>query len=158
MEIYTVSFFGHRQMKDYFAVEEKLEKIILELMDTKGFVEFLVGRGGEFDQLAASAVRRCKRTFRNDNSALTLVLPYMTAEYRDNADSYQAYYDEVEICELSSKTHYKAAYQVRNRTMVDRSDLVVFYVERSSGGAYQTMKYAQCLQKRTINLGLNPYK
>ena len=42
--------------------------------------------------------------------------------------------------------------QIRNQEMVDRSDLVIFCVERSSGGAYQTMKYAIKNQKNIINL------
>ena len=44
------------------------------------YIEFLVGRDGEFDQLVSSTIRRCKRTIRDDNSSLVLVLPYMTAE------------------------------------------------------------------------------
>ena len=36
--------------------------------------------------------------------------------------------------------------------MVDRSDFVVFFVERNSGGAYQTMKYAEKQGKEIINL------
>ena len=36
--------------------------------------------------------------------------------------------------------------------MVDRSDLVVFFVERETGGAYQTMRYAEKNGKTIINL------
>ena len=36
--------------------------------------------------------------------------------------------------------------------MVDRSNLVVFYVETSEGGAYQTMQYAIQQGKDLINL------
>ena len=63
-----------------------------------------------------------------------------------------AYYDEIEICEESSVKHFKAAFQVRNRHMVDRSDLTVFYVETNEGGAYQTMQYAIQQGKEHINL------
>ena len=49
--------------------------VIKELLISQEYVEFLVGRDGEFDQLVASTVRRCKRTVRDDNSALVLVLP-----------------------------------------------------------------------------------
>lgn len=49
--------------------------------------------------------------------------------------------------------HYKAAFQIRNRSMVDRSGLVVFYVNRKSGGAYQTMAYAERTGVPLINLG-----
>ena len=70
MEIFTVSFFGHRKVSQFSLVEERLEAVIQRLLEEKEYVEFLVGRSGEFDQLASSAVRRTKRTLRNDNSAL----------------------------------------------------------------------------------------
>ena len=60
MNIYTVTFFGHRYIDNIFKIEEKLEPILKDLIDQKEYVEFLVGRDGEFDQLVASTVRRCK--------------------------------------------------------------------------------------------------
>lgn len=152
MNLYAVSFFGHRQIDNVFVIEQRLETMIRELLLSKEYVEFLVGRDGEFDQLVASTVRRCKRTVRDDNSALVLVLPYATAEYRNNKQSFHAYYDEVEICAEAAEKHYKSAHQIRNRTMVDRSNLVVFSVEHNSGGAYQTLQYAKKANASIINL------
>ncbi len=148
MDTFTVSFFGHRQFDHAREVETMLAETVTELLLTKDYVEFLVGRNGAFDWLVASTVRRCKRTVRNDNSALVLVLPYLTAEYKNNVESFHAYYDEVEVCPASSKAHFKAAHQTRNRFMVDRSDLIVFCVQHLSGGAYQTMRYAEKTGKR----------
>ena len=142
MNVFTVSFFGHRQIERPIILETKLEKLIQELLVSKEYVEFLVGRDGEFDQLVSSSVLRCKENIRDDNSALVLILPYMTSEYRNNEESFHNYYDEIEICEESSAKHFKSAHQTRNRSMVDRSDMIVFYIEHNSGGAYQTMKYA----------------
>lgn len=152
MNLYTVSFFGHRCIDNVIAIEQRLEKIIRELLVTKEYVEFLVGRDGEFDQLVSSTIRRCKRAIRDDNSALVLVLPYATAEYRNNEQSFHEYYDEIEICAESAEKHFKSAHQTRNRSMVDRSDLVVFCVEHNSGGAYQTMQYAKKANTNIINL------
>lgn len=152
MNLYAVSFFGHRQIDNVFVVEERLETLIRELLLSKEYIEFLIGRDGEFDQLVASTVRRCKRAVRDDNSALVLILPYSTAEYLNNEQSFQEYYDEIEICAESAKKHFKAAHQIRNRSMVDRSDLVVFCVEHNSGGAYQTMQYAKKVNANIINL------
>ena len=132
-------------------IEQSLEELIGSLLRSKEYVEFLVGRNGEFDQLVSSAIRRCKRTIRDDNSAHVWVLPYVTADYRDNEKSYRAYYDEIEVFG-SGGSHYKAAFQSRNRRMVDRSHLAVFYVERKEGGAYQTMRYAIQQGKPYINI------
>ena len=95
---------------------------------------------------------RVKRNYRDDNSALVLVLPYLSAEYEKNEETFQEYYDEVEICQSSSVAHFKAARQLRNREMVDRADLVLCCIERKSGGAYQTVLYAKKQNKQIINL------
>ena len=58
MEIYTVSFFGHRQLDDFMGAARRLEKLIRELLAEREYVEFLVGRNGDFAQLAASTVLR----------------------------------------------------------------------------------------------------
>ena len=86
------------------------------------------------------------------DSSLTLVLPYMTAEFRDNEESFLAYYDEVEVSAAADGVHFKSAMQTRNREMVDRSDMVVFCVDHTSGGAYQTLKYVKKHQKPYINI------
>ena len=91
------------------------------------------------------------RSVRDDNSALVLVLPYATAEYLNNEQSFHEYYDEIEICAESAGRHFKSAHQIRNRSMVDRSDLIVFCVEHNSGGAFQTMQYAKRVNANIIN-------
>lgn len=152
LDIYTVSFFGHREVDNLFQIEDKLSELIRDLLDSKEYVEFLVGRNGEFDQAVSSTIKRLKRNYRDDNCHHTLVLPYATAEYRENEESFHEYYDDVEIYYSANKAHFKAAFQIRNREMVDRSDLVVFYVERKKGGAYQTLQYAVKQNKKIINL------
>lgn len=152
LKTYTVSFFGHREIDDVSRLEKTLEEIISYLLREKEYVEFLVGRDGEFDQLVSSTVKRCKRKVGDHNSALVWVLPYPTAEFKSNEGDYYNYYDEIEICNAAAGSHYKSAFQVRNHAMVDRSDLVVFCVERKKGGAYQTMQYAQKNSVPLINL------
>lgn len=152
MNVFTVSFFGHRIIDNPFPVEQKLEDLIRDLLRSNEYVEFLIGRDGEFDQIVSSTVRRCKRSIRDDNSALVLVLPYATSEYLNNEQSFHEYYDEVEICAEAAERHFKSAHQIRNRSMVDRSDLVVFYVEHNSGGAFQTLQYAQKSRANIIKI------
>lgn len=152
LKIFTVSFFGHRVINNPLQIEQRLEALLRELLIGKEYVEFLVGRDGDFDQLVSSVVLRCKRRIRDDNSVLVWVMPYETAEYRNNETAYQNYYDEIEICGASATGHFKGAYLTRNRQMIDRSDLVVFCVEHETGGAYQTLRYAITQGKRIVNL------
>ena len=149
----TVSLFGHRIIEDYQAVENKLYELLRIIMQKESAeVEFLVGRNGDFDLMAASVIRKLKKETGNDNAFLTLVLPYETAELRNNTESFESYYDSIEICEASAECNFKYAIVARNRDMIDRSDMVVVYVKNESGGAYQALKYAEKSQKRIINL------
>lgn len=91
-------------------------------------------------------------SIRDDNSSLILVLPYATAEYRNNEQSFHEYYDGIEICSESAESHFKSAHQIRNRSLVSRSELVVFCVDHNSGGAYQTQQYAKKVNANIINV------
>ena len=152
LEIYTVAFFGHRYIDNTFKVEELLEEQIKKLINEKEYVDFLVGRNGEFDQCVSSTVLRVRKNYRDDNSSLVLMLPYPTAEYINNQNYFEDYYSDIEISYAASKAHPKSAIQIRNREMVNRADLVIFYIEHNAGGAYKTVKYASEQNKPIINL------
>ena len=98
----------------------------------KQYVQFLVGRDGDFGQTAASTVRRGKRAARDDSSVFVRITPYPKAAYEDNTESLNSYYDEVEVCQELCLAHFKAAITIRNNNMIDSSDLVVAYVERKA--------------------------
>lgn len=149
MEIYTVSLFGHRQITKPIDIEAALAKEVSTLIRTRECVEFLVGRNGDFDILAASVIRRVQKSMDYGNSVLTLVLSNMTKKVSD----FERYYDEVEI--FGEDCYFKAAITMRNRMMVDRSDMVICCIERLSGGAFQTVKYAKKQHKTIVNLADN---
>ncbi len=151
MNIYTVAFFGHRELPNMFSLEDRLMSLLREIINTHEYVEFLVGRNGDFDQLAASTVKTAIREYSCGNASLILVLPYERAEYRDNRESFEQYYDEVEICAESTQVHPKAAIFERNKSMVDRSDLVICAIE-CDGGAAKAVRYAEKMGKKVINL------
>lgn len=97
--LYCVFLFGYRQIDRFFETEEKVAALVRKLITEKEYVEFLIGRDGEFDQIVASTVRRAKCDIRDDNCELIWVLAYPKAEYANNADSFDEYYDSVEICD-----------------------------------------------------------
>lgn len=74
-----VAFIGHREIDDLYKVETKLELLIKELLLSHEYVEFLVGRDGEFDQAVALAVRRTKRS--KISYRLEQEHPYYTEQY-----------------------------------------------------------------------------
>lgn len=148
MDIYNVTFFGHRNFCIERKTEERLYAIVRDLILTKPYVDFFVGRNGDFDIFAASVVKRAQNAFGHDNSSLTLVLPYA----QKDIEYYAQYYDNVMIPECIEKTHPKGAITKRNRWMAEACDLFICYVERESGGAYEAMKYAERIGKNIIDL------
>ena len=152
MRIYSVAFFGHRYVDNIIKVEDLLEEQIRKLIDEHEYVDFLVGRNGDFDQCVSSSVLRVRKNYRDDNSSLILILPYPTSEYINNEQYFEEYYNEIEISSAAAKAHPKSAFQMRNREMVDRADLVICYIENKEGGAWQTIKYAKEKEKNIINL------
>lgn len=162
MDIYTVSFFGHRHIgSESVALEGRLEAEIRCLLDSKPYVDFLVGRNGDFDLLVSSVIHRLKRTYRDDNSSHIWVMPYLTADYRNNEVSYWDYYDSIEICETGA--HFNNAFKARNHAMIERSDLIICYVKeveikesarKRTSGAYEAIRYAREKGVPCINLAI----
>lgn len=147
LNVKTVAFFGHSKI--YRDIDEELDQLLRELISKNEYVEFLVGRNGDFDRFVSSAIRRLKKEGRDENFSHILVLQYMTAEFRDSKETFYQYYDEIEV---NDSVHPKRAILDRNKKMIDRADFVVFYIEHFHGGAYQSIRYAQKSEKEIINL------
>lgn len=149
-EIFRVALFGHRYLDSLRIIEDRLTPIIKDLIWKKQFVEFYIGRNGEFDEFAASVIKRVRKDVDLSNTALILVLPYNSAKIED----YEKYYDEITIPDVLWKMHPKGAIKAKNRWMVEQADLVIGYVEREEGGAYTALKYAKQLEKEIINIAV----
>ncbi len=85
------------------------------MLDQKEYVEFLVGRNGDFDQCVASSIRRAKREYRDCNSAFVLVLPYATADYTNNEKYYEDYYEMISTSRNKEMAKAVASYLVSNK-------------------------------------------
>ena len=148
MEIYRVAFIGHREIRDIRYIEDSIEKIALDLLYRYEFVEFNLGRNGDFDISAASAIKRAQKKYETKNNSLNLILPYQSK----NECFFQEFYDEI-YYPLDRKIHYKSAILKRNEWMIDNSDLLVCYVEKDKqGGALKSLKYAQSKEMEIVNL------
>ena len=148
MEIYRIAFIGHREICNGFALVDELEKIIRDLLSKKEYVEFSVGRNGDFDIFAAAAVKRAQKAFGNHNSSLILLQPYKTKD----DEYYENYYDEVRY-PIGARIHPKAAITKRNEWMIEHADLLIGYVEKNRmGGACSAFKFAEKKGIPIVNL------
>lgn len=150
MDVFTVSLFGHRRADELWKLENTLVSKIKALIQTKSYVSFLIGRNGDFDEYAASIIKRVQKEIGKENNDITLVLPYTVS----NIGYYKEYYDHIIIPESTYCVYPKSAITFRNRWMIDQSDLAIFFIEHKTGGAYHTMKYAEKQNKCVFLLQL----
>ena len=148
MDDLKVALFGHREIDDLLKLDLRLVSEVEKMVLNKSYVNFLIGRNGEFDEYAASVIKRVQKRRGKHNNEITLVLPYVVKD----VEYYEKYYDNVFIPESVQGAHPKSAIKRRNRWMVDYADVVIVYVERDHGGAYDAMKYAKKTGKTVINL------
>ncbi|MDE6035621.1 MAG: hypothetical protein K2G36_06890 [Ruminococcus sp.] len=77
----------------------------------------------------------------------------MRAGYRDHKENYMCCYNEVEICQESAGAYPKSAIRIRNRSMIERSDIIVCCLQHSGGNTYKYIRYAEKLGKIVLNTG-----
>lgn len=144
-----VTFFGHRDFISNNKFREKIKSILDELVGDNA-AEFYLGGYGRFDAFAYLCCKSFAET--HNNVSLVFVTPYISEEYQRN-----------HLTEISRKYHCvvypdiekapkRFAIAYRNRYMVDRADIVICYIKREYGGAFQAIKYAERKDKRVINL------
>lgn len=143
------SFAGHSQIENEEEIFVKLYKECLYLVAERGVTEFMVGNYGAFDRMARSAVHRVKRAF--PTVKISLVLPYLTKEIKENQKYYEQNYDNIII---GSAPDAMPKYKIIscNRFMADNSDFMICCINHTYGGAYLTYKYAKN-RTEIVNLG-----
>lgn len=148
-------FTGHRgftTMSDS-EVASKLEKKLIELIEIEKFSDFRAGGAIGFDSLAALAVLRLKKKY--PHIKLHLLLPCRTQDKYFTPLERKIYNYTIENAD--SVTYIQEKYTrnamfARNCALVEGSDLCLAFLERLSGGTYQTVNYARKRNVRTINL------
>ena len=148
MDIFRVGFIGHKEIEHSRQIEEQLRKVIKKLIDEKEFVEFYVGRNGEFDIMVASIIKSIQRDVGTYNNSLILVLPYPVADY----ESYEEYYNEVLIPYELNNVHFKAAIGKRNEWIINNSDLLIMHVIREAGNSAKCKRKAEKIGMKIINI------
>ena len=129
-------FIGHRDTPEgiYPALCTAVEEHILH----RAVTEFVVGRYGSFDRLAAEAVKEAKE--RHPHVTLTLLLPYHPGERQvvlpQGFDG--SYYPPG-----MERTPRQAAIVRANRYLVDHGDFLVAYACRPASNARNLVEYAQ---------------
>ncbi|NBI11227.1 hypothetical protein D1641_14600 [Colidextribacter sp. OB.20] len=131
----TCFFIGHRDAPDSLAPE--LDALVERHITEYGVGEFVVGRYGGFDALAASAVKRAKA--RRPDVRLVCLRPYHPAERPEKTPSG---FDGSFYPPGMERVPRKLAIVRANRYMVDTSDCLIAYAWHP-GNACELAEYAQ---------------
>jgi len=139
-----ITFCGHAEFRGGEEYEEKIISVLRE----KRADEVYLGGYGNFDGFAYKCALKYKKE-EAPNLKLTLVTPYLDGEHKKGF--LDGEYDEIIYPSLENVPP-RFAISRRNEWMVGNADIVVAFVERSFGGAYKTLAYAEKHKKEIINI------
>lgn len=107
------TFVGHAEI--YKPIETKLCETIEDYLKNAEEAVFYVGGRGEFDCMAAKAVRAAKNRHKEKKIRLYLVEPYMRTELNEEKEYYEEFYDDVIIPPELMGVHPKSAITKRKK-------------------------------------------
>ena len=147
-------FTGHREIAPHElgAVKRALARTIDTLVD-RGITTFIAGGAMGFDTLAANAVLDARE--RHPDVHLILALPCEDQTHGWRADAVAEYTrirERADHVKVLSPTYHRGCMHVRNRYMVDRSDVCICYLRTASGGTAYTVTYAESKGLEIIRL------
>ena len=144
------TFAGHGDYTYGKDTYQKMISCIKQLICEKNISEFWVGSYGSFDSLAIITVSDLKEIY--PHIKLRLVVPYMTSFIIKHKAKCEEMFDEVIIPDICEKIPKCAYIPLCNQYMVDKSDVLICFVKKESGGALKTFQYALKKNKEIINL------
>ncbi|MBQ8352091.1 MAG: hypothetical protein IJY20_08645 [Clostridia bacterium] len=155
MEEKICSFFGHRDVLIHDQLYELTATAIMRAIYI-GCRTFYFGGYGDFDKLCHKIVTNIQ----NQTPSLHIKRIYCVSQERYLRKPVRYFnredYDEVIYLIPSFEGWYKSIY-FRNRAMIDKSDMIIFYAEsKADSGAYKAYQYAKRKKdKLVVNLWKN---
>ena len=138
----TVTFFGHKDTPK--EIEPTLRSTLIDLIENKNINVFYVGNNGNFDTMVRRQLEDLSQTYPITYSVVLAYLPTKKSEYDDYANTI--------LPEGIETVHKRFAISYRNKWMVEQSDIVITYVARTYGGAWQFKAMAERQGKTVIEL------
>lgn len=147
----TCSVFGHSTIKITKDLKYKLISTFEDLIK-QGCEVFYFGGFGMFDELCHKIVGELRSKYTKIKRIFCLSDPRHLRINKRPKWLKSEDYEEFVYLDLEFDWWYSRIYY-RNCAIIDRSDIVIFYVEeRENSGAYKALKYANRKKKEIINL------
>ena len=142
----TCTFFGHRDAPA--SIRPLLKNTLLDLIEKQNVTKFYVGNQGKFDAMACSLLQQFAKSHGVD---YTVVLAYMPIKPDPFLEA-----NNTILPEGIENVPRRFAIEYRNRWMIDQSDIVVTYVQRSFGGAAKFKDISKKKGKTVLELSECP--
>ena len=136
----TVTFFGHRDTPK--EIEPALRLTLIDLIENKNATLFYVGNHGNFDAMVRRQLEDLSKTY---PIKYHVVLAYMPGK-NDTPDGHSILPEGIETVPRCFAINY------RNKWMLNKSDIVVTYVTRPVGGAWEFKQLAESKEKILMQL------
>ena len=138
MKEQTVTFFGHRDTPK--ETEPALRLTLIDLIENKNATLFYVGNHGNFDAMVHRQLEDLSKTY---PIKYYVVFAYIPGK-NDTPDEYSILPEGIETVPRRFAINY------RNKWMLTKSDIVVTYVTRPVGGAWEFKQMAEKHKKIII--------
>ena len=138
MKEQTVTFFGHRDTPK--EIESALRLTLIDLIENKNATVFYVGNHGNFDAMVRCQLEDLSKTYPIKYYVVLAYMPNKNAE----PDEHSILPEGIESVPRRFAINY------RNKWMLNKSDIVVTYVTRPFGGAWEFKQMAQRQGKKLI--------
>ena len=146
----TICVSGHRCLgKDLD--KKRVEGFLIKLIE-KGFNTFLIGMALGFDTLCFQILERLKE--KNDIKIIACV-PCPEQPSKFNQKQKEEYFRLLSVADekvVLNEEYTPYCMQKRNEFMVDNSFAVLCYLNRNSGGTFNTVSYAKKKNVFVINV------
>ncbi len=152
---HTVCFTGHRVLSKADAAALAQLDVLLELLYSRGYRDFLCGGALGFDLFAAEAVVRLRDLHPDVRLIFCLPCVDQSAKWkRADCSLYERLLYLSDETRVLSPRYYEGCMQARNAYMVDRSYICVAYMTRLHGGTLSTVRYAMAQDVPIINIAI----
>ena len=136
----SVAVTGHRVLLKNFD-EELLKKTFIKLLE-EGFEYFYIGMALGFDMKCFEVLSDLKKSY---PLKIVACLPCLNQDAKWNGYQKKVYRDALKKSDIKvvlADDYFAGCMAKRNEFMVDKVSILVAYIYKSTGGAYQTAKYA----------------
>lgn len=139
----TCTFVGNSRITEN--IEEVLRENLIDLIENRNVDTFLVGNHGRFDSIVYEELEKLKEKYSN-------IKTYVVVAYKPSKnDIIYEIYPEVIYPKSVRFATFKSAIPIRNKWMIEKSDMVLCYVKYKRN-AFKFVEMAKQKGKEIIDI------